>query len=121
MNSHEEILSLLQRYFDALFTGNVEGLRALFHPQAMLVGKIRGLPFTKALEDYLAAVAARQSPQALGESFAMKVLALEVQHDIAYARVSCPMLGFDYTDFLSLIRLDGRWQISHKLFIHHGH
>jgi hypothetical protein len=30
----------------------------------------------------------------------------------------CPMLGFDYVDFLSLLREDGRWAIVAKLFTH---
>lgn len=118
MNDHHSILQLLQAYFDGLFTGDVNGLRGVFHPRAALFGEIKGAPYHKTLDDYLDAVGKRQSPRALGESFRMRVLAIDVQGPVANARVSCPMLGFDYVDFLNLVRLDGQWRIANKTFTH---
>lgn len=118
MNGHHDILALLQAYFDSLFTGDVAGLRGVFHPQAALFGEVKGAPYYRTLDDYLDAVGKRQSPQALGEPFRMQVLAVDVQGPVANARVSCPMLGFDYVDFLNLVRLDGQWRIANKTFTH---
>ncbi|WP_374337884.1 nuclear transport factor 2 family protein [Leeia sp.] len=118
MTSHHAILHLLQTYFEGLFTGDVSRLREVFHPQAMLFGEVKGTPYLRKLDEYLDAVGKRQSPQSLGEPFAMAVLAIDVQGPVAMARVSCPMLGFRYIDFLSLTQQNGHWQIASKTFTH---
>lgn len=112
------IQAVLQDYAEGIFFGDLIRLRGAFHPDARLFGMVKGQPYDKPLEDYLAVVAARQSPSQLGESFRMRLLTLEVQGSIAMARLHCPMLGFNYLDFLSLRLQGGRWQIVSKLFTH---
>lgn len=112
----DALAQLLRDYGDALFDGDVGKLGALFHPQAMLYGEVRGQPYRKTLAQYLEVVAGRRSPRALGEQHGMNVLSIEVTHTIALARMRCVMLGFDYTDYLSLVNTDGRWQIVSKVF-----
>ncbi|RJF92000.1 nuclear transport factor 2 family protein [Noviherbaspirillum saxi] len=118
MNNHQEIHDVLNRYFDAIYRGDVPQLKGAFHPQAILFGEINGQPYLKLLADYLNAVENRQSPQASGESFRMKTLAVEVLDNIAYAKTHCQMLGFNYFDYLALVRQEGRWLIVNKLFTH---
>lgn len=118
MNSHHEIHDVLDRYFDGIYRGDVPQLKATFHPQAMLFGEVKGQPYLKSLADYLKAVENRKSPRDSGESFRMKTLAVEVLDDIAYARAHCPMLGFNYVDYLALVRQGGQWLIVNKLFTH---
>ncbi len=118
MSCPPEIETVIQRYFDGIYTGNLASLRAAFHPTAQLFGTVRGQPYHKTLEAYLAIVAARQSPQALGEARRMTVLTVDVQGPIATARAHCVMLGNNYIDHLSLCLIDGRWQIVNKLFTH---
>lgn len=118
MNDHQHILHVVQNYFEGIFNGDVPRLRSAFHPQATLFGEVKGAPYYRTLDDYLAAVAQRQCPRDLGEPFAMKALALDVQGPIAVARLQVPMLGFNYIDFLSLLKTDGQWQIVSKNFTH---
>lgn len=118
MTPHEEIFMLLSRYFDGLYRGDVALLRTVFHPQAILFGEVGGQPYLRTLDDYLAIVAGRKSPQFLREHFRMKPLSVEVLGPIGNARVSCPMLGYNYVDYLALLRKDDQWQIVNKLFTH---
>ncbi|MEO8672354.1 MAG: nuclear transport factor 2 family protein [Tahibacter sp.] len=113
-----EIRDVLQTYFDGLHRGDVDALRRVFHPHAALFGEIRGQPYQKSLSDYLQIVAARASPQALGETFRMAILSVDVVGSIACAKVHCPMLGQNYIDFLSLVRSDDRWVVVNKTFTH---
>ena len=46
----------------------------------------------------------------------MQVLAIDVTHDIATARVHVPALGFNYVNYLSLVRRQGGWVIVNKVF-----
>lgn len=118
MLDQKDILQALQTYFEGIFTGDVERLRQVFHPKATLFGEVRGAPYEKTLAQYLEAVAGRQSPRALGEAFRMKPLSIDVQGPVASARTHCQMLGFNYVDYLSLLRVDGRWLIVNKTFTH---
>lgn len=116
--AYPAVQAVLQDYAEGIFFGDVVRLRSAFHPDARLFGMVKGQLYDKLLEEYLAVVATRQSPSQLGEPFHMRLLTLEVQGSIALARLHCPMLGFNYIDFLSL-RLQGeRWQIVSKLFTH---
>ena len=116
MKDHEAVLAVVDAYCKGVFRGDVELLRSVFHPKAALFAEVRGQPYYKPIEEYLALVANRKSPEALGEPFLMKPLAVEVTHEIAFAKVHCPMLGYNYTDYLSFVREDGCWVIVNKLF-----
>jgi hypothetical protein len=118
MHSHNEIHELLDRYFNSIFTGDTAALKATFHPQAILFGEVKGQPYLKPLADYLSAVENRKSPQESGEEFRMKTLSVEVLGNIGYAKTHCPMLGFNYFDYLALEREGGQWMIVNKLFTH---
>jgi hypothetical protein len=116
MNDHEAILSVLDRYFRGIYSGDTALLRSVFHPKATLFAEVRGQPYYKLLDEYLDGVANRKSPEELGERFLMKPVSVEVVHNIASAKVHCPMLGFNYYDYLSFVLKDGEWLIVNKLF-----
>ncbi|MFP5391846.1 MAG: nuclear transport factor 2 family protein [Gammaproteobacteria bacterium] len=112
----KDIETLLEAYGDGLYRGDVDLLAQVFHPQAMLYGEVRGEPVCRPLGPYLERVAARRSPAQLGEAYGFEVLSIEVTGEIALARMRCRMLGFDYLDYLSLVRRDGAWAIASKTY-----
>ena len=116
MDDHRVIAAVLGDYFKGLYEGDTALLRSVFHPDAALFAERGGESYHKGLDAYLDAVAARQSPAALGEPYRMTVLAIDVTHDIAVARVHVPALGFNYVNYLSLVRRQGRWVIVNKVF-----
>ena len=116
MDDHRAIAAVLGDYFKGLYTGDTVLLRTVFHPAAALFATRDGQPYHKGLDAYLDGVAQRASPASLGEPYRMRVLAIDVTHDIATARVHVPALGFDYVNYLSLVRRHGRWMIVNKVF-----
>ena len=116
MSDHEAVLAAVDAYCKGVFRGDIALLRSVFHPNAALFAEVRGQPYYKPLDEYLSVVATRDSPEALGEAFLMRPVSVEVTHEIAFAKVHCPMLGYHYTDYLSFVRLEGRWVIVNKLF-----
>jgi hypothetical protein len=113
---HQQVQAVIQDYCDGIYTGNVALLRKAFDPRAALFGEVGGEVSHRPLDVYLDAVAARQSPQSLGEPFLMKTLGVEVRHRMACATVHCPILGHNYYDTLSLLRENGQWRIVNKTF-----
>jgi hypothetical protein len=118
MNEHQQIAALLDEYCAGLFNGDVARLRAVFRKDAVLFGRVKQQPYYKQIDEYLCVVQGRASPAARGETFAMRTVSIEVCGPIARAVVRCPMLGFDYLDYLSLLHDGERWEIASKLFTH---
>lgn len=116
MEDHHAILAVLGDYFNGLYTGDTALLRSVFHPEAALFAETARRPYFKRLDDYLAGVEKRQSPEELGEPYRMKVLSVDVTCGIAMAKVHVPAHGFNYYNYLSLVRNDGVWVIVNKLF-----
>jgi hypothetical protein len=120
MAAFDEISEVLSKYFDGLYSGDVSVLRSIFHPEGVLFSVVKNVPSFKRLDEWLDAVANRRSPEASGEQRRFQALAIDVAGETAMARVRCPMLGFDYIDYLSLLLVDGRWLIATKTFTHTG-
>jgi len=116
--NYSEIRTIIQSYFDGIFYGKVESLQGIFHPQSILTGDIKGEPYFKTIDEYLLVVKSRKSPSELGEMMEMKILAIEFLGNNAVVKLHCPMLGYNYYDFLSLSKCDGAWLIVNKIFSH---
>ena len=113
-----QIQSVITRYFDGLFYGDLSKLESAFHPLCLLVGDINGQPYLKNLPDYLTGVKNRTCPHKAGETFQMKTVSIELLNGIASVKLHCPLLGYNYYDYLSMSKIEGRWLIVHKLFTH---
>lgn len=116
MGDHVAVISAVTAYCQGVYRGDIALLRKVFHPKAVLFAEVRGQPYYRTLDDYLDVVANRESPEAREEPFRMKPITIEVTHEIAFAKVSCPMYDYHYVDYLSFVRQDGEWRIVSKLF-----
>lgn len=106
------VVGLVQDYFAGLYRGDAEQLRGLFHPDAWL--KAPGL--RRSLDEWLAAVATRPVPQALGEVYRFRILSVEIIQDQAMVKAECPLFEHFYLDFLGLLKENGRWLIVNKMY-----
>ncbi|MEX3962055.1 nuclear transport factor 2 family protein [Paraburkholderia sp. EG286B] len=104
MNDSNEIVELVQRYFDATWRGDVEQLRTVFDARAIVAGEVNGEPYYKTIDEYLAGIANRKSPAELGEAVDTELLMLDVQKNIATAKLHVRMLGFNYYNYFSIVR-----------------
>lgn len=111
-----DIQQTIADYFKGIFFGDIPKLKSAFHPQCLLFGDINGQPYFKTVNEYLEGVQNRKSPNELGETFKMKILSIELINSIAYVKLHVPMLGYNYHDFISMNKIDGRWMIVNKLF-----
>lgn len=69
------------------------------------------------MEEYFLLVDRRPSPESRGETRADRVVSIELAGPvIALARVECSIGPRRFTDLLTLVHVDGRWQIIAKVF-----
>lgn len=69
------------------------------------------------MSEYLPIVAARQSGASRNEAHRDQIDAIDIATgNIALARVRCTIGTRDFVDFLTLVRVDGKWGIIAKIF-----
>lgn len=104
-----------KNYFKGIYEGDVDLLATAFHPETLLFGDIKGVPYAKTLEHYLDGVKNRQSPKVSGKPFEGVILSLHVVNSIAVVEAKVTMYDFIYHDILSFHKINGRWLIVSKL------
>ena len=111
------ISALLQNYFDGLYDGDTGRLAQVFHPQAVYACAAGAAPVIWTMAEYFPVVGAREPPARRGDAREDRVLSVElIGGATALAKVQCAILPRRFTDLLSLIKVDGCWQIIAKVF-----
>ncbi|SFM80660.1 Putative lumazine-binding [Chitinophaga sp. YR627] len=102
-------------YFKAIYAGDTGRLGNILYPGTLLFGDVKGQPYAKNREEYLAGVQNRQSPKDSGKPFEGKIISIDIINSIAVARVMVKMYDFLYDEFLSFHKIEGRWVIVNKM------
>jgi polyisoprenoid-binding protein YceI len=111
-----EIKEALEKYyFTGIYEGNLDLLNKVYNAGTLLFGDVKGQPYSKTLDQYLDAVKNRQSPKDSGKPFKGEIVSVELINSIAVAEVTIKMYDFNYQEFLSFHKLDGRWLIVNKM------
>lgn len=112
-----DIEAVLAAYFDGLYRSDTETLRRVFHPAALYACATGGTLVTLHMHEYFPVVERRPSPASRGEARTDRILAIEFVGPVtALARVQCSIAPKHFTDLLTLLRVDGRWQVISKVF-----
>lgn len=113
----DAVTQVLSEYFDGLHYGDTAILKRVFHPSAQYASATDGSLLLRTMDEYFPIVDARPSPASRGEARRDRILSIEFAGPVtAFARVECAIAPKLFTDFLTLVKLDGRWQIIAKVF-----
>lgn len=111
------VAAVLTLYFDGLYHSDTGRLAKVFHPKAQYVCVTDGTLLYRDMAGYFPIVEARVSPASKGESRRDEIVSVDFAGPVtARAVVRCVMGSRHFTDFLTLIHLDGRWQVMSKVF-----
>ena len=103
-----------QYYFKGIYEGNTELLKQVFHKDALLFGDIKGIPYYKTATQYIEGVGNRISPQKSGKDFKSTIISINVINTIATAKLNVKMYNFNYYNFITFSKIDGKWVIVNK-------
>jgi protease I len=110
------IRQTVQYYFDGGTNRDSVALRKAFHPDArMLFAKDQKLVVVP-IGEYIARVAGERPERGQVDSTRKRVTSVDVTGDAAIARVELQRPETVITDYMSLLKVDGRWQIVNKIF-----
>lgn len=117
MTNRSAIEAMLSEYFDVMHTQDMEKFDRVFHKDVVLYSAQTGELNIRPYAIYREAVVNRESPQSKGEARNEQILLIdEISDTAALAKVQLEMFGGVMQDYLSLIHIDGRWQIISKIW-----
>ncbi|MFC4747391.1 nuclear transport factor 2 family protein [Flavobacterium branchiicola] len=102
-------------YFKGIYEGDEILLGSIFHPGTLLFGDVKGQPYFKTIDLYLDGVKNRQSPKDSGKPFKGEILDIRIVNSTAVAELNVKMYDFNYRDFLSFHKINGKWLIVNKM------
>ena len=115
--SSAQIEESLRLYFDGLYHSDSERLGRVFHPRAIYTSATGGDLVYKTMDEYLPIVQNRPSPASRGEARQDRIVSIDFAGPAtAIVRAECVIASRRFEDLLTLIRVDGRWQIIAKAF-----
>ena len=113
----EDITSALWTYFDGLHEGDTEKLGSVFHPGCHLYSNTGSEFIDWPRDKWFEVVKGRESPKSQGLARHDRIISIDMSDDTtALAKVSCAIPPRYFTDYLTLLKLDGRWQVISKSF-----
>jgi Putative lumazine-binding len=115
----KNIEGVIQSYLDGLYESDAAKIASAFHPTSALTSVTdEGELVITPRDVWLNNVRTRPSPQQRGLSRHDEVLSIDlVSPTMAYVKLKCAIPPRFFTDQLSLLKIDGRWQIAQKVFV----
>jgi hypothetical protein len=116
-NDHAAISACIATYLDGLYEGDADKIASVFQPTSALTyeeqGAIRIIP----RDEWLHTVRNRPSP--LAEQLPRHDQVLQIDQSApgtAFVKLKCAVPPRYFTDYLSLLKVDGQWQIVQKVY-----
>lgn len=108
------VRTVVETYLHGLKFNDIADLKRAFWTDAKLFFTKRDGTLGQLTQpEWYAGFAASAGKEEKGD---LRITALEVTHDVASVKVVEDYGPTRYTDYLSLIRLQGRWQIVNKIY-----
>ncbi len=111
---YEDVVATVGKYVEGLRVGNADGIAEAFHTDAAMYGftngELLGGPVAN-LYDFV-----RENGTAPDIATRVNILAITPTTAVVRVDMEKDAIGADYTDYHTLIKIDGTWQIVAKVY-----
>lgn len=108
------VRSALEHYMLGHATGQGEHFRKIFHPDAKLFAVRDGKYWQLTSEEYIARAAGK--PAADEPQRKRAIESIDITGNAAVAKIVLDYPAVKFTDYMSLLKIDGEWKIVNKTF-----
>ncbi len=113
----QEIHTLLNNYFDALYTQDLTIFDQVFHKDGVLYNAQDGNTVIRPIAEYREVVKNRKSPKETGSPRNDNVVLIDfLSAEMAMVKVRLRLYDNIMDDYLNLIKSDDRWQVAAKMW-----
>ncbi len=110
----EDVVATVAKYVEGLRVGSVAGLAQAFHKDSVMYGFTNGKLFGGSIKNLYDFV--EKNGTAPDIKTRLDVLAITLTTAVVRVDMEKDAMGADYTDFHTLIKIDGTWQIIAKVY-----
>jgi 4-oxalocrotonate tautomerase len=111
------LLECITTYLDGLYFADAERLARVFHPRARYFSTAEGPLKELDMPSYFEVVRGRVAPAASQQPRYDRLLSLDLAGPhTAMVKLECALPPRHFTDYLSLVKAEGRWWIISKVF-----
>lgn len=108
----------IEHYFRGHATGNGEHFKKVFHTEAKLFFIREGKFSQITRADYIARAGTSDKPAAADEAQRKRYIeSVDVTGNAAVAKVILDYPNVRFTDYMSMLKVDGEWRIVNKTFV----
>ena len=104
----------IQHYFQGHATGQGEHFRKVFHPDAKLFFIREGKLTQWTSEEYISRASGK--PAADEAQRKRKIDSIDIAGNAAFVKLTLDYPAVIFTDYMSMLKIDGRWMIVNKTF-----
>lgn len=115
----QAIRAVVTDYLEGMIYGQPDRLRRAMHPLCMQAGHYKGSYEFFPRDEFIEAIGPEKM-QPPGTPYAAEIVSIDVTGDVALAKLTDDCFGTSFTDYLTLIKHDGAWQIVMKAFFDHA-
>ena len=108
------VRAAIEHYFRGHATGLGEHHRKVFHPDARLFAVREGKYWTLTSEEYIARASGKPAADEAERKRAVEMV--DISGNAAVAKVVLDYPDVKFTDYMSLLKIDGEWKIVNKTF-----
>jgi hypothetical protein len=108
------VRAAIEHYFQGHATGQGEHFRKVFHPDAKLFFIREGKLTQWTSEEYISRAAGK--PAADEAQRKRRIDSIDITGDSAFVKLTLDYPGVVFTDYMSMLKIDGRWMIVNKTF-----
>ena len=111
------ITETVQLYLDGLYEGDADKIAKAFHPTSSLASEENGALTQLPRTQWLERVRSRKSAKAQGLPRHDEILQVDQSSPTtAFVKLKCAIPPRFFTDYLLLLKVEGRWQVAQKVF-----
>ena len=111
------IEAAVKDYLDGLHEGDAEKLARVFHPTSSLTYEEGGALTPLPRDEWLKVVRERPSAKSRGLARHDHVLQIDLATPtMAFVKLKCALPPIFFTDYLSFLKIEGKWQVAQKVF-----
>ena len=108
------VRAAIEHYFQGHATGQGEHFRKVFHPDAKLFFIREGKLTQWTSEEYISRAAGK--PAADEAQRKRRIDSIDITGDSAFVKLTLDYPSVVFTDYMSMLKVDGRWMIVNKTF-----